>query len=91
MPPRPISPTSWYLPSSRPEIGGRSVEAEATAQQNLARTMNQHLKALAEKDYRNAVATDSRNSGRGNEITRILSVMYLPNEGTLEKLQSVKL
>jgi DNA recombination protein RmuC len=61
-------------------------EAEAAAQQNLARTMNQHLKALAEKDYRNAVATDSRNSGRGNEISRILSVMYLPNEGTLERL-----
>jgi DNA recombination protein RmuC len=61
-------------------------EAEAVAQQNLARTMNQHLKGLAEKDYRNAVAADFRNSGRGDEITRILSVMYLPNEGTLERL-----
>src|SRR5258708_6624862 len=34
----------------------KGAEAEATAQQNLARTMNQHLKALAEKDYRSAVA-----------------------------------
>jgi DNA recombination protein RmuC len=62
------------------------VEAEAAAQQNLARTMNQHLKALAEKDYRSAVAASFREAGRGDEITRILSVMYLPNEGTLERL-----
>jgi DNA recombination protein RmuC len=61
-------------------------EAEAAAQQNLARTMNQHLRALAEKDYRSAVAASFRDAGRGNEITRILSVMYLPNEGTLERL-----
>jgi DNA recombination protein RmuC len=61
-------------------------EAETAAQQNLARTMNQHLKALAEKDYRGAVAASFRDAGRGNEITRILSVMYLPNEGTLERL-----
>jgi DNA recombination protein RmuC len=61
-------------------------EAEAAAQQNLARTMNQHLKALAEKDYRSAVAASFREAGRGDEITRILSVMYLPNEGTLERL-----
>ncbi len=61
-------------------------EAEAAAHQNLARTMNQHLKALADKDYRSAVAASFRDSGRGDEITRILSVMYLPNEGTLERL-----
>src|SRR5258708_8870862 len=61
-------------------------EAEAAAHQNLARTMNQHLKALAEKDYRSAVAASFREAGRGEAITRILSVMYLPNEGTLERL-----
>ena len=60
--------------------------AAAAAQQNLARTMNQHLKALAEKDYRSAVAASFRDAGRGEAITRILSVMYLPNEGTLERL-----
>jgi DNA recombination protein RmuC len=61
-------------------------EAEAAAHQNLARTMNQHLKALAEKDYRSAVIAWFREAGRGEAITRILSVMYLPNEGTLERL-----
>jgi DNA recombination protein RmuC len=63
-----------------------NVEAEAAAQQNLARTMNQHLKGLAEKDYRGSVTAWCRDSGRGEAITRILSVMYLPNEGTLEQL-----
>jgi DNA recombination protein RmuC len=61
-------------------------EQEQAAYQNLARTMNQHLKALAEKDYRSAIAAAWREAGRGGSIARILSVMYLPNEGALEKL-----
>lgn len=59
---------------------------EAEAYRNLARTMNQHLRALAEKDYRSAILAAWRQSGREEEIARILSVMYLPNEAALEKL-----
>jgi DNA recombination protein RmuC len=59
---------------------------EDEAYRNLARTMNQHLRALAEKDYRSAILAAFRQSGRGEEIARILSVMYLPNEAALEKL-----
>jgi DNA recombination protein RmuC len=61
-------------------------EREAEAYRNLARTMNAHLKALAEKDYRGAVAAACRQSGREGEIARVLSLMYLPNDGALEKL-----
>lgn len=61
-------------------------EQEHEAYRNLARTMNQHLKGLAEKDYRSAVLAAWRQSGRGDEISRTLSVMYLPNEAALEKL-----
>jgi DNA recombination protein RmuC len=56
------------------------------AYRNLARTMNQHLRALAEKDYRSAVHAAWRQSGHDDQIARILSVMYLPNEAALEKL-----
>jgi DNA recombination protein RmuC len=59
---------------------------EEEAYRNLARTMNQHLRALAEKDYKSAVLAAWRQSGREDEIARILSVMYLPNETALEKL-----
>jgi DNA recombination protein RmuC len=59
---------------------------EAAAYDSLARTMNQHLKALADKDYRGAITATWQESGRSGEIARILSVMYLPNEGALEKL-----
>lgn len=59
---------------------------EADAYRNLARTMNQHLRALAEKDYRGAILAAWRQGGREDEIARILSVMYLPNEAALEKL-----
>jgi DNA recombination protein RmuC len=61
-------------------------EAEAEAYRNLARSMNQHLRALAEKDYRSAILAAWRHSGREGEMTRVLSVMYLANEAALEKL-----
>jgi DNA recombination protein RmuC len=61
-------------------------EREAEAYRNLAATMNRHLRALAEKDYATAVRLALRQAGRGEEIARSLSVMYLPNEAALEKL-----
>jgi DNA recombination protein RmuC len=64
-------------------------EAAAGAYQNLSRTMNQHLKALAEKDYASAVAAAYRKAGFADPIARVLSVMYLPNEGAIEKLHSI--
>ncbi len=62
-----------------------TADAEA-AYANLARSMNQHLRALAEKDYRNAVLAAWRQSGREEAVARIFSVMYVPNEAVLEKL-----
>ncbi|HEY1505598.1 MAG TPA: DNA recombination protein RmuC, partial [Stellaceae bacterium] len=61
-------------------------ERETEAYRSLARTMNQHLKALGEKDYANAIRSAWRESGRAHELTRIVSVMYLPNEAALDKL-----
>jgi DNA recombination protein RmuC len=68
-------------------------EAEGTEQEeeqayaNLAGTMKQHLKALGSKDYKGAIVSSYKESGRETEIRRIISVMYLPNEGALEKLK----
>ncbi len=59
---------------------------ESEAYANLAHTMNQHLKALADKNYRGAVLAAWRDGGRGGDLARVLSVMYLPNEGAVEKL-----
>lgn len=67
------------------ELEGTDEEEEAYA--NLARTMNQHLRALAGKDYQGAILEEYRNSGRSDEIKRILSVMYLPNEAAIERLR----
>jgi DNA recombination protein RmuC len=61
-------------------------EREAEAYGNLARTMNQHLKDLVDRDYRGAVAASWRKAGHPREIARQLTVMYLPNEGALEKI-----
>ena len=59
---------------------------EDEAYRNLARTMNQHLRALGEKDYASAIRSSWRDSGRSDEIARTVSVMYLPNEAALDKL-----
>jgi DNA recombination protein RmuC len=61
-------------------------EREAEAWRSLARTMNQHLKDLADRDYRSAVAAGYRRAGKPGEIARLLTVMYLPNEAALEKI-----
>lgn len=61
-------------------------DEEATAYANLSRTMNQHLRGLANKNYKEEVLAGYREAGRGSEIRRIMSVMYLPNEGAIEKL-----
>src|SRR5690348_5383743 len=59
---------------------------EDEAYRNLARTMNQHLRALGEKDYASAIRSSWRESGHSDEIARTVSVMYLPNEAALDKL-----
>jgi DNA recombination protein RmuC len=61
-------------------------ERAAEAERNLARTMNQHLKDLTDRDYRSAVQASYRKAGKAGEIARLLTVMYLPNEAALEKL-----
>ncbi len=48
--------------------------------------MNQHLKDLCDRDYRGAVSASLRRAGKGGEVARALTVMYLPNEAALEKL-----
>jgi len=60
--------------------------AAEAARTGLADTMNKHLKALAAKDYRSAVEADYRRAGQGEKPRRVLSLMYLPNEGALERL-----
>lgn len=75
--------SKYLLEIAEAEIGGAG-ESEAYA--NLARTMNQHLKALADKDYRGAVLAAWRAAGRTGDVGSVLSIMYLPNEAALERL-----
>lgn len=61
-------------------------EDEKEAYDNLARTMNQHLRSLTDKDYKTAIGESYREVDRGGKLRNIINVMYLPNEGALEKL-----
>lgn len=61
-------------------------EKEAEAYKSFSRTMNQHLKDLGNKNYKEEILAAYRAAGRGNEIRRIMSIMYLHNEGAIDKL-----
>jgi DNA recombination protein RmuC len=61
-------------------------EEEESASKGLATTMNQHLKSLAGKNYKSEIVASYREAGRASEIKRILSIMWLPNEGAIEKV-----
>lgn len=62
-------------------------EGEQAALQNLATTMNLHLRALAGRDYKSAVERVYRDA-RDRPLARVVNVMYLPNEALIEKLHS---
>lgn len=61
-------------------------EQEEAAYANLKRSMNRHLRGLSDKNYKAEIVAGYRDAGRGGEIRRIMSIMFLPNEGALEKL-----
>lgn len=53
--------------------------------ERLKVTLNSHLKALTTKDYREAVRTHLKKLGR--EVNHISTIMFLPSENAIEKLQ----
>jgi DNA recombination protein RmuC len=61
-------------------------DAEDIAYTNFGRTMNQHLKALCDKDYRAAVLAERRRVGLESSPPQIYMMMFLPNEAAKEKL-----
>ncbi len=61
-------------------------EGEAAAYTSLGRTMNTHLKQLSDKNYKAEVISGYQSSGRDGASPRVVSVMYLPNEGAIEKV-----
>lgn len=64
-------------------------EAKEAIGDKLRRTMREHLRSLAGRDYRNAILADYRRAGKAAEIRRVLNVMYLPNEGAVEKVSDI--
>lgn len=63
--------------------------AQAAVGEKLKRTMRTHLQALSGREYRNAILADYRRAGKSSDIRRVLNVMYLPNEGAVEKVSEI--
>lgn len=58
-------------------------DSEAALLQKLKKTMNEHLKALISKDYRSAILSLYKESGRADKVRNIVNVMYLPSENAI--------
>ena len=61
-------------------------DTETNALSNLSKTMNNHLKDLADRNYAAAVRESYQPAGRDAKIRRINTIMHLPNDAALEKL-----
>ncbi|NQW00845.1 MAG: DNA recombination protein RmuC [Rhodospirillales bacterium] len=61
-------------------------QQQSIAYANLAKTMNGHLKGLADKNYKAEVVASYKESGRMQGTPQVFSIMYLPNEGAIEKV-----
>ena len=64
-------------------------EEKLVASEKLKRTMRMHLRELTSRQYRSAIRSDYRKTGRSTEIRRVLNVMYLPNETAVEKISEI--
>ncbi len=76
--------------ASKTLLDHAEAESEAEAEAALGRLgqrMNQHLRALAAKDYGNAVLDTYKKLGRGGTLSRSIIAMALPNEAAVEKLR----
>lgn len=61
-------------------------ETEEVERQKLIKTMNEHLRVLAGRDYTAAVLSSYHEAGKPEQVRQILNVMYLPNDGAIEKI-----
>jgi len=74
--------SKFLLDIARAEGG----DGEAQAYAAFAQTMNNHLRALDDKNYRASVLAARREAGRGDGAPRALMMMFLPNDAAMEKL-----
>jgi len=77
----------WDMAEAESDAGNDTDIAAATDQ--FKRSMGKHLKDLAAKDYRDAVAAAYRDGKNGHTARQVITLMWLPNEAAVEKLANV--
>jgi len=53
----------------------------------MKKTMDQHLRTLAGKDYKSAVSKQLKESGHANTVGHSFNVMYVPSEMAVERIR----
>jgi DNA recombination protein RmuC len=68
------------------EACGTEREPDVFAQ--FQKSMREHAKALASKDYRSAILDCYKRAGKGAQIDSVISLMYFPGEALIERLKN---
>ncbi len=66
---------------------GAETDAEKKALENLSKTMIQHLRNLSSKNYKSEVLAGYRESGHDGKPKQVMSIMYLPKDSAIEKVE----
>lgn len=68
------------------EVKGTEREAEVFAQ--FQKSMRDHAKALASKDYKSAIEDFYKRSGKSAQADTVISLMFFPGEALIERLKA---
>ncbi|MBY0356059.1 MAG: DNA recombination protein RmuC [Rickettsiales bacterium] len=68
------------------EATGTEREQEVFAQ--FQKSMREHCKALAGKDYKSAIEDCYKRAGKSSKIDTVISLMYFPGEALIERLKA---
>jgi len=65
------------------------LEKEKALEKKLKASMNQHLKDLIKRDYRNAIEEQLQHTGNIHKPKHVHVLMFLPTEQSLERLRKI--
>lgn len=69
--------------------GAEGTPAQKETEAKLVKTMHEHIRALAGRDYKTAVERMFKEAAHGGKVARVFNVMYVHSDAGLDKIRSL--
>jgi DNA recombination protein RmuC len=69
------------------ELAEASEKNKQEVIEKLKKSMAEHVRALASKDYKTAVQAAFKEAGHSDKISQVFNIMYLPSESAIETIK----